>query len=314
MAESYTVASFAAPLSRRGPGLLLRDLTRGEDPQIQAIVNEILSVQPDILVLTDFDYDLDGVAMNAFAALIGNYPYQFAARPNAGLPTGFDADGNGRLGEARDAQGYGEFAGDGGIAILSRFPIGDVTDLTALLWKDMPGAVLPPMSELQRDSQRLSSTNHLIVPIELPDGALNLLAFAATPPVFDGPEDRNGLRNRDELRLWTHVLNGAFGPSPASFVVAGNANLDPYAGNGHRDAMVQFLADPRLQDPLPQQATAYWSSRPELGPLRVSYVLPAAEWVVMDAGVTPSIGSQHNHPMPAGPHALVWVKIRGHPS
>ena len=38
---------------------------------------------------------------------------------------------------------------------------------------------------------------------------LHLLAHHPTPPVFDGPEDRNGRRNHDEAALWTAWLDGA---------------------------------------------------------------------------------------------------------
>ncbi|WP_394180175.1 endonuclease/exonuclease/phosphatase family protein [Yoonia maritima] len=311
-AETIRIATFAAPLSRAGPGLILRDIRKGDDPQIAAIVQVIDQISPDILLLTDIDFDLDGAALAAFSDVLQQpYEHQFTARPNAGIPTGFDVDGNGRLGEARDAQGYGEFSGDGSLAVLSRFRFGDVADLSAVLWRDLAGVELPPMKAEHAAIQRLSSTGHWIVPIDLPIGRLHLLAFAATPPVFDGPEDRNGLRNRDELRLWTEVLDGAFGEVPDSFVIAGNANLDPTAGDGLRDAMVDFLADRRLQDPLPGIPTAYWPDRPALGALRVSYVLPSREWVVKDAGVvwhsSDPIEGVGN--MVAGPHALVWVDI-----
>ncbi|WP_106745480.1 endonuclease/exonuclease/phosphatase family protein [Yoonia maritima] len=307
------MATFAAPLSRSGPGLLLRDLQKGADDEISAIVALIDDASPDVLLLTDFDYDLDGFALKTFSQILdGPYPYLYSAQPNAGVPTGLDIDGNGRLGEARDAQGYGEFSGDGGMAILSRFPFGEVTDLSDLLWQDVPGAVLPPMTPETALVQRLSSTNHWMVPIALPNGDLQLMAYSATPPVFDGPEDRNGLRNRDELMLWTTVLDGVFGHAPDSFVILGNANLDPQAGDGIRAAMGDFLGDPRLQDPLPGIATAYWPHLPELGELRVSYVLPSQDWMVTGAQVmrlAPDQPSKSDDSMAAGPHRLVWVDI-----
>ncbi|MDO6588768.1 endonuclease/exonuclease/phosphatase family protein [Yoonia sp. 1_MG-2023] len=313
LAETLRIATYAAPLSRAGPGLLLRDIEKGEDSQIAEIAQVITDIDPDVLVLTDIDYDRDGLALAAFAGLLGaDYAYQFAGPSNAGLPTGQDLDGNNHLGEARDAQGYGTFSGDGGIAILSQFPLGEVTDLSDILWRDLPGATLPPMPADVAAVQRLSSTSHWIVPVMLADGPVHVLAFAATPPVFDGPEDRNGLRNRDELRLWTHVFDGAYGPPPSSFVIAGNANLDPLAGDGLRSAMAAFLADPRLQDPLPGIATAAWSDRPELGALRVSYVLPSQDWRVVDAGVympAPDDPSLLDRSLGAGPHWLVWVDI-----
>jgi len=189
---------------------LLRDIQKGEDPQLAAIADVIGEIAPDVLVLTDFDYDLDGLALAAFAdSLEGDYPFHFAREPNAGRQMGLDVDGNGRAGEARDALGYGRFAGDGGLAVLSRYPFDDdaFQDHSRMLWRDLPGAVLPQAAQGSflttdvLDVLPVSSTAHWDLPIVLPDGVLHVLAFAATPPVFDGPEDMNGLRARDELRL-----------------------------------------------------------------------------------------------------------------
>ncbi len=316
-AETYRIATYAAPLSRDGPGLLLRDILKGEDAQIAAVQSVVTRHAPDVLLLTDFDYDLDGAALAAFADMFGDqYPHRFALRPNAGMPTGLDLDRNGRTGEPRDAQGYGRFAGDGGMAILSRYPVGEVTDLSDILWRDLPGATLPKdfYSDAVLAVQRLSSTGHWIVPLDLPDGPMTLLAFSATPPVFDGPEDRNGLRNRDELRMWQVLLDGGFGPPPTDFVIAGNANLDPVDGDGFSGAMAAFLADRRLQDPLPGKDTADWPDD-GAGDLRVSYVLPAAEWLVADAGVfwpasdLPEAALLGSDGLAAGPHHLVWVDV-----
>lgn len=323
-AETYRIATFAAPLSREGPGLLLRDLAKGDDAQIVAIQAVIAHINPDILVLTDFDFDLDGYALTAFAATFGDrYPHRFAGRPNTGMATGLDMDQNGRTGEARDAQGYGRFAGDGGTAILSTWPIevAAVVDHSALLWQDLPDAIMPQRNDVPflpdavRKVQRLSHAGHWIVPVILPDDSrLNVMAFAATPPVFDGPEDRNGLRNRDELRLWEIILNGGFGSAPDSFVIAGNANLDPLRGEGLSRAMAGFLQRRDLLDPLPNLPTANWADD-DPGDLRVSYVLPSAEWQVADAGVfwpasdDPDAALLGPDGLAAGVHHLVWVDV-----
>lgn len=323
-ADIYRIATYAAPLSRDGPGLLLRDLMKGDDPQISATQAVIAQMTPDVLVLTDFDYDLDGLALAAFADLFGGiYPYHFALPSNAGMPSGVDLDRNGKLGDARDAQGYGRFAGDGGLAILSRYPVvtEDVVDHSSLLWRDLPRAALPQTADgpFWEDAVvaklRLSSTGHWIVPVSVPDGPpLHVMAFSATPPVFDGEEDRNGLRNRDELRLWQVVLDGGLGPVPQDFVIAGNANLDPVAGQGISVAMAEFLADPRLQDPLPGLPTADWADDGP-GDLRVSYVLPAATWQVTGAGVfwpgadDPDAALLGSDGLAAGVHHLVWVDV-----
>jgi len=296
------VATFASPFGRGGPGLLLRDLGR-DDPQISAAVSIIEKAAPDILLLTDIDFDLDGLALGPLAARMG-FAHSFALAPNTGMVTDYDLDGNGRVAEARDAQGFGMFSGDSGMGILSHWPIvqTDVQDLSAMLLRDAPGATLP-QGPLWTDDiaavQRLSSTGHWVVPIMTPGGPLVLMAYPATPPVFDGPEDRNGLRNRDELRLWSSVLDGDFGPVAQDFIVLGNANLDP--GDGLREAMAEFLADPRVVDPQPRSAGGKAASDPDQtgdpaldtadwpdgmpGNLRVSYVLPAATWTVTASGV-----------------------------
>jgi len=329
-AETYRIATYAAPLSRDGPGLLLRDLRKGGDAQIAAIADVIATVSPDVILLTDFDYDLDGRALWRFSRVLADagarYDHQFAMRPNTGVPTGLDIDGDGYTGDARDAQGYGRFNGDGGMAILSRIPIDadHVDDLSGLLWRDLRGAVLPAvdgipfLNQAVQDVQRLSTTGHWIVPFT-PEGGkvFTLMAWSATPPVFDGPEDRNGLRNRDELRLWENTLDDA---DRAHFIVAGNANLDPLDGQGDAAAMAAFLGRSDIQDPKPRSAgalgaadadhrgdpaldTADW---PDDGPgnLRVSYVLPSVDWQVADAGVFWPEGG-----LAAGAHHLVWVDI-----
>ncbi len=336
-ADTIRIATYAAPLSRDGPGLLLRDIAKSDDPQIAAISAVIRAVSPDILLLTDFDYDFDSLALEAFAqSLDAGYDHHFALTPNTGMATGLDLDGNGYLGDARDAMGYGRFAGDGGLAILSRLPImqNEVQDLSGVLWADVPDATLPVhnLAAQVYAVQRLSESGHWIVPFQHPDGKpLSLLAFSASPPVFDGPEDRNGLRNRDELRLWQHVLDGDYGPPPAGFVIAGNANLDPVDGDGFPDAMALFLTDPRLQDPQPRSdGAALAADRDHLGDaaldtadwpdgkpgnLRVSYILPAAQWRVIGAGVfwpppdDPQAAILGGDGLRAGPHRLVWADI-----
>lgn len=298
---------------------------------------------PDILVLTAFDYDADQVALAAFrdrlTAAGVDYPHLFSRLPNTGMATGLDMNGDGRTGGPRDGQGYGRFAGQAGLALLSRFPVdaAGVRDFSALLWRDLPGAVLPqvdgePFPSPQAQAvQRLSSTAHWLVPVLAPGGAVDLLVWSATPPVFDGAEDMNGLRNRDELRLWTRLLDGDLGPVPGRrFVIAGNANLDPFDGDGLRDAMADFLADPRLRDPVPvsrgaqaaavpgqrgppERATAIWDG---VGALRVSYVLPSAAWEVVGSGVfwpapdDPQAALAGADGLAAGPHRLVWVDLR----
>ncbi|MFM2389727.1 MAG: hypothetical protein RLZZ437_1282, partial [Pseudomonadota bacterium] len=233
---------------------------RGNDAQIAAAVTVLATLDADIILLTDIDYDHGLVALNRFAdalAAVGQpYPTRFALAPNTGVATGLDLDGNGKLGEARDAMGYGRFAGDGGMAILSRYPLGDgVQDMSAFLWRDLPGARLPPDMPAEHAAiQRLPTTGHWAVPFAVGNQTLTVLAFHATPPVFDGVEDRNGRRNHDEAAFWLHYLAGEL-PFPAptgQFIIAGDANLDPMDGEGTPAALTALLAHPALQDPAPR--------------------------------------------------------------
>lgn len=298
--ESIKVATFAAPLSREGPGLLLRDLVKASDAQITAIEPAIAQADADVLVLTDFDFDANGHAADALIANLEHhgtlYRHSFALEPNAGQATGLDLDGNGKKGEPRDAQGYGRFLGDGGLLILSRCPLALAEDHSARLWRDLPLTRMPPETpDAIKAVQRLSSSGHWVLDVDC-GPTFQLAVFAATPPVFDGEEERNDRRNADEITLWTTWAS----LRPTPFVIAGNANLDPHKGEGYHEAIISLLELPTLQDPLPDLDTAFWP--PEKGGnLRVSYVLPSTQFDILDAGII--------HNTQIGAHALVWIEI-----
>ncbi|MDA7428277.1 endonuclease/exonuclease/phosphatase family protein [Primorskyibacter aestuariivivens] len=331
-ADTLRIATYHTDLSRDGPGLLLRDLQRGDDPQIIGFVHIMAKASPDIVLLTDLDHDAGHLTLDALRAALTDvgldYSHAYAPPQNAGLDSSADLDGDRRLGEAEDSHGFGRFTGDGAMALLSRYPLNleHAQDFSSFLWADLPdalitGAVLPP--EL-RDVQRLSSAAHWVVPVETPGGPITILAFHATPPVFDGPEDRNGRRNHDEIRFWQHYLDGAIGPVlPGPYALMGTANLDPVDGEGRHEAIMELLSDPRLQDPEPRRDhadppqgpgqsgdpaldTANWDE-PAPGDLRVDYVLPSADLTVRDNGIIwpepESVAAQ------ASRHGLVWVDL-----
>ena len=52
------VATYDVDFSRKGPGLVLRDILRGDKDDIQAALGVIAHINPDILLLTGLDYDL----------------------------------------------------------------------------------------------------------------------------------------------------------------------------------------------------------------------------------------------------------------
>src|SRR4029450_9530338 len=126
------------------------------------------------------------------------------------------------------------------------------------LWKDMPGALLPDdpntaapadwYSPEELDVFRLSSKSHWDIPVEVGGNTVHVLASHPTPPTFDGVEDRNGLRNHDEIRFWADYVTpgktsryiyddegGTGGLKPGeAFVVLGDQNADPPRGGARR--------------------------------------------------------------------------------
>ena len=321
MAETVRVATYNIEMNRAGPGLLLRDLQKADDPKILAALQVVETLRADVLVLTGFDYDLDQVALDAFCDALAAkgmaYPYRFAARPNTGLATGLDLDGDGDLGGPGDSQGWGRFSGAGGMAVLSRLPIraNKVRDFSDFLWRDLPGALLfDGMTPQAAAVQRLSTTGHWDVPVELPGGgALHLLVWYATPPVFDGAEDRNGRRNHDEAAFWSALLDGALpmAAPEAPFVVIGDGNLDPVDGDGLSEAITALITHPSLQDTGQNADTADFSAKNGPGKLRVDYVLPSVDLKVLDAGVMwPAPGDPLTQVLAtASRHRPVWVDI-----
>lgn len=325
--DTLRIATYNTELSRDGPGLLLRDIRNGRDPQATAVIEVIRALAPDILVLQNFDFDAGHAAASALQGALGaaglDMPHRFLRAPNTGLPTGLDMDGDGRTGRADDAQGHGGFRGQGGLLILSRLPIDHAAalDFTALPWRDLPGATLPtrdaapfPSPEAQA-AQRLSSVAHWALPVATPDGPLWVLAFHATPPVFDGPEDRNGLRNADEIRFWQVLLDGGLGPAPqARFVIAGNANMDPDRGEGRHGAIRALVNDPRVTPLTPMghagANTVDWSDI-GLGQRRVSYVLPSNDLRIVASGVfwPPPDDPLADTVARASRHRAVWADI-----
>ena len=89
---------------------------------------------------------------------------------------------------------------------------------------------------------------------------MHFLVSHPTPPVFDGPEDRNGRRNNDEIRFWAdYITPGASssyiyddrgvvgGLKPGElFVIAGDQNSDPLDGDSIPGSIQQLLDHPLI--------------------------------------------------------------------
>jgi hypothetical protein len=341
-------ATFNASLNRSGPGQLLADLLASTDltrPGVQQAHNvaEIVQrIRPDVLLVNEFDFEpqaLDlfaerflGVPHGDAAAIA--YPYRFIAPSNTGIPSGFDLNNNGAVGGPDDAFGFGFYPGQFGMAVYSRYPIDRAAIRTFQLfrWKDMPGARLPddPATAAPADWYstaelvvfRLSSKSHWDIPIHIGAKTVHFLVSHPTPPVFDGPEDRNGTRNADEIRFWADYVSpgrrssyiyddaGRSGglPPGSLFVIAGDQNSDPVDGDSIPGAIQQLLDHPLVNTKLtprsdgaveaaqlqgganlshrgdPQFDTADFADGAP-GNLRADYVLPRKNLQLLDAGV-----------------------------
>jgi hypothetical protein len=255
------------------------------------------------------------------------------------VPSGFDLNNDGKVEGGQDAFGFGDFPGQYAMVLLSRFPIDEAKARTfrRFLWRDMPGAKLPAgwYSAEELAVLPLSSKSHWDVPVRVGRLTLHVLASHPTPPAFDGPEDRNGLRNHDEIRLWVDYLSGGRagaylrddrGSRRAfrgdSFVVMGDQNSDPVDGASLHGAIEALISHPRVNSTftpasagaaeasaLQGEANAAHTGDPRFdtsdfndrvaGNLRVDYLLPSNTLTVCDGGVF--------WPKQGAPHAeLVW--------
>ncbi len=349
--KTVRFATFNASLNRATAGALVTDLSTPSNVQASNVAEVIQRVRPDVLLVNEFDYDAQAAALRLFqdnylsvphngAAPI-RYPYRFTAPSNTGIASGFDLNNfggtvttPGTRGYGEDAFGFGEFPGQFGMAVYSKYPIRtrDIRTFQTFLWKDMPGALLPddPVTAAPADWYspaelavfRLSSKSHWDLPIRIGRRTVHFLVSHPTPPVFDGPEDRNGRRNFDEIRFWAdYVTPGRTsryiyddegergGLKPGSkFVIAGDQNSDPLDGDSVPGAIQQLLDHRRVNDSRtpssagaveatrlqgginlshrgdPQFDTADFSDRAP-GNLRVDYVLPSRGLPLRGSGV-----------------------------
>lgn len=321
-ARTVRVATFNASLNRAVAGQLLTDLS-GENTQARAVADVITENAPDVLLINEFDYSVDALDVFRDNYLDGAYPYAFTAPVNTGVDSGLDLDADGAVGGPNDAYGFGQFPGQYGMVVLSKYPIdtAGVRTFQNFLWRDMPNSLLPrDYYGANSDSLRLSSKSHWDVPVDIDGKTVHILASHPTPPSFDGPEDRNGKRNHDEIRLTADYVDGAEYlyddnggrgglESGASFVVLGDQNSDPVDGDSVGGAIQQLLDNSRVQDPAPTSEAGEGNdtadfSDPTPGDLRVDYALPSDDLTVSGSGVYWPAGAEH-----PSDHRMAWVDL-----
>lgn len=364
------VATFNASLYRQREGELEAQLDGGADAQAKRVAQVLQHVRPDIVLINEFDHDADGLAARRFAEQYlavsqgGGEPLRFehwfVPETNTGQPSGVDLDNDGKIVDTpgsqaygNDSYGFGTFPGQYGMVVFSRFPImsSKVRTFSTLAWEVLPDTLLPTdwYSAEAAAVMRLSSKNHVDLPIEVDGEVLHALVSHPTPPSFDGPEDRNGRRNHDEVRLWVDYLTGGEAASyirddtgaqggieeSARFVILGDLNSDPVDGSSQPGALRALLAHPRVQDTHPEsegaaraatrdgganqahggaasQDTADFSDF-SVGNLRVDYALPSANLEVEGSGVFwPSPEDEQAGLADVSDHHLVWVDVMWH--
>jgi myo-inositol-hexaphosphate 3-phosphohydrolase/phosphodiesterase/alkaline phosphatase D-like protein len=373
-AEGQIISDFSSPAIPDSRGTTIPQTVRVQ--QAKNVAEIIQRTNPDVLLINEFDFftanpteavrlfqqNFLAIAQNGATAV--NYPYFYIAPSNTGIPTGFDlnnngtavatiTDGIGTAGYGDDAFGFGNFPGQFGLVLLSKYPI-DVANIRTFqnfLWKDMPGNLLTndptidnpatPVNEnlggfYSAEEQailRLSSKSHWDVPIQINGQTVHALVSHPTPPVFDGPEDRNGKRNADEIRFWSDYITPGKGgyiyddkgskgglTAGSSFVIMGDQNADPYDGDSYNRAVLQLLQNPNINTNFiptspggPQQAglqggaNATQKGNPAFdtadfadttpGNLRADYVLPSIDLTITNSQVFWPLNTDPSFPL-----------------
>lgn len=326
--------------------------------QVKNIAEIIQRVNPDIILLNEFDrigedsaslkiFISDYLAQSQNGQSPIHFPYYYQGPSNTGVVSNVDFNDNQKNAEIpADTYGFGYFPGHFGMALLSKYPLDDTNIRTFQLfkWKDMPDALKPFNPETQTsyyseeawDVFRLSSKSMWDIPVIIGDKVIHILASHPTPPVFDGPEDRNGKRNHDEIRLVADYITpdsssyiyddkqvkGGL-PSDKAFVILGDLNASNVDGDAINDGIERLLLNPAIIDPKPESEggklhakenehgknhTAFWG-------MRADYVLPSAfgfnvksSGVFWPAPTTPEFRLVADRTA-SSDHRLVWVEL-----
>ncbi|SMY16753.1 endonuclease/exonuclease/phosphatase family protein [Photobacterium aquimaris] len=359
------VAMFNISMSDTESEKILAITTGLNNPRLRRLAAIIQHAAPDVILLCEFDHLGAGGDDGALANFCDNYLsigqydqhpieylYRLCPATNTGLLTEVDLNNDGVISLPADGMGFGHFHGNFGFVLLSKYPIQNenIRSWQHMLWNKMPNALIPRdfYSDEAIDILRLSSKNHLIVPIECDQQIINLVCCHPTPPVFDGPERRNAKRNHDEIQLVCDILdnadyleddngNGGGLSDEQAFIVLGDLNADVVDGDGLKAPIKHLLNHTRIHQQvshgsLTPKSTGGSEYRPwqrrkgrsnewtHLGGMRLDYVLPSANLTVLSSGV---FWPSKKHPLrqlivddkgrekptAGSDHRLVWVDI-----
>jgi len=286
--------------------LLAATLPAGLGEGVEPVDYRAVMLPVNTGIPSGFDLDRNGIA-------VSDVPPQLSLGAD-GTPPPQTASGRAY---GNDAWGFGTFPGQYGMALLvdQRLEVLEdrIRTFREFRWIDMPDHLMPVVPDRADPTPdpwyagdagrmyRLSSKSHWDVPVRTPDGqVVHVLASHPTPPAFDGQEQRNVLRNHDEIRFWADYISGEGYivddsgrrgglPEDAHFVIMGDLNADPEEGGSREGSIESLLNHPRV---LPTEAPRSNVPVPELEPtdtamfgLRVDYVLPSAGLRVLRSGV-----------------------------
>ncbi len=348
------------PKGAKGDATVLAGLLKSDaQPQIRNIAHIIQLTRPDVLLLNEFDYIADNEqGIKAFIKHYLNkpqgsspaidYPYFYYSTVNTGQPSPYDLDNDGHAsGTGADAWGFGFYPGQYGMVLLSKYPIdsANIRTFQHFKWKDMPG-FMPTQkadgsawySQAAWQEFPLSSKSHWDIPLNINGSTVHVLASHPTPPVFDGPENRNGIRNHDEIRFWVDYLTydkagyiyddkGKTGGlnEKARFVLLGDQNASVDAeGDALHAAIRSLYLHPRVNNSLPPQskgAAEHTPNNPHAAfhtadwRMRADYVLPSKTgFIIKQSGVFWPQKADPHYPLvgsrgASSDHRLVWVRL-----
>lgn len=359
-AGDIRVATLHAEISGGSSAEVLEDLGGGMHPQARVLAETVQVNAPDVLVLTGLSYDehqqIAATVNDEYLARGQNgqtgikYSHVFTAPTNSGIESGADLDGDGRVGGPNDALGYGQYAGDRGMAVFSTYPIAEdeVRTFQEFLWQDMPENSIPEeeFSDLERSVMRLPGTSLWDIPLKVPGDTdhVHLVATDLNSP--PGPAESDIARSEDQRRMLAEFVSGtswylydddgAYGglESGDSFVVAGSLADAQELQTWPEDQVPELsslLEGDTIQDPgpeavtdepLPQRRDATADPQATHGltggtAVRSSYVLPAAALDIDRSGVFWPAEGEFGYKLvdpadPASPTGrLVWLDIAG---